>query len=223
MDIEKKERNFYEEEAAYENAIYETKELVKNVVFLDVDKFMQKIKSIDNENKYGDFEDLFIAATGRKTNKYYYCKNDEDLKYHNLKQGHVYEMAKISVELQTKYSEEKILDLEARSTIAKLLFIKTSNLRQLFAQNVKSGVSLAETAILENDVEYLDNLLKYLMLLADKADRLKILVAERDIYAMKKAQEQYEKKLGVEKLFHKLMGTKKSVIEGLADQNKYRK
>ena len=40
--------------------------------------------------------------------------------------------------------------------------------------------------IIEKDLKYLENLIGYLKILMDKTGRLKILVAERDVYALEK-------------------------------------
>lgn len=225
MNSDNHVRNFYEEEEQYENSILLVKELVRNVVFLNKDEFKTKIELVDKEGIYNNFIDLFVAVTGRKTNKYYHCLDEEDVKYYSLEYGKVYKMNEINLELQAKHAKEIILNLEARSFLGEELLVKVKNLKDLFNNNLKKGDGVLSTIesvmILEKDVEYLDELIEYLKLMIDKSGRLKILVAERDIYALEKSNEQYEKKTGVEKLFHKIFNTKKSVIDDMANKNKY--
>lgn len=225
MNEDKYVTNFYEKEAQYEKSILIVKQLVEKVVKLDKTEFNKKISIVDKDGYYSDFIDLFVAVTGRKTNKYYYCMNQEDVKYHGLEYGKIYKMNEISLDLQSKYTKETILNLEARGILAEELLNKTKNLKQLFSDSIKKGDGLISTIesvmILESDVEYLDKLLEYLVEMTDKDGRLKILVAERDVYAYEKANEQYEQKTGIEKLFHKIFNTKKSTIEDMTNKNKY--
>ena len=90
----------------------------------------------------------------------------------------------------------------------------------------KSDGSLATLdsyIIVDQDIDYLDNLIKYLEILIDKTGRLKILVTEGDVFALEKAKEDYNKKSSVEKWFYKVLKKENSVIEGMTNENKEKK
>lgn len=224
MNSENEVRNFYEEEKKYEESIIETKQIIERIISKDFETLQKKIEFIDIDKKYEDYISLFNAVIGRPTSKYYYSTNEEDAKYYGLELGKVYELEKINRELQVKHTEEEVLDLEARAILSQLLLPLTLSLKEIFNQNLlktdNSFVTLDSEIITRNDIDYLENLINYLNLMLEKSGRLKILVAERDVYALEKAKKDYSKKTSVEKFFHKLLKTEESVISGMANKNK---
>ena len=224
MSNENEVRNFYEEERKYEESIIETKLIIEKIISIDFEILKKKIDYVDIDKKYEDYISLFNAVIGRPTAKYYYFKNEDDAKYYGLELGKVYELGKINRELQVKYSKEEVLDLEARAILSQLLLPLTYSLKELFSQNLlktdNSFVTLDSEIITGNDINYLENLINYLNLMLEKTGRLKILVAEREVYALEKAKKDYSKKTSVEKFFHKLLKTEESVIIGMANKNK---
>ena len=224
MSNENEVRNFYEEERKYEESIIETKLIIEKIISIDFEILKKKIDYVDIDKKHEDYISLFNAVIGRPTAKYYYCKNEDDAKYYGLELGKVYELGKINRELQVKYSKEEVLDLEARAILSQLLLPLTYSLKELFSQNLlktdNSFVTLDSEIITGNDINYLENLINYLNLMLEKTGRLKILVAEREVYALEKAKKDYSKKTSVEKFFHKLLKTEESVIIGMANKNK---
>ena len=69
---------------------------------------------------------------------------------------------------------------------------------------------------MKRDLDYLDKLVDYLNILIDKTGRLKILVAERDVYALENAKEEYNKKSSIEKWLYKMFNKEESVIENMS-------
>lgn len=224
MNNEKEVRNFYEAEEEYEKSILITKELIGKVISCDFNILKDKIKSLDTENKYGEFIDLLIAVIGRKTNKYYYCTNVEDTKYYNLEEGKVYKMSQVGLDIKNNNLTEKALDLQARAQLAPILLILTRELKHVFSLNISSSdetlYSMNTDIILNKDIEYLNDLENYLELIIDKTGRLKILVSEKDIYSLEKAKNEYSKKSSFAKTFYKIFGGEKKAIESLAKRNK---
>lgn len=220
-------RNFYEEEAHYEKSTELIKELIKKVISIDMNLFKQKIDYLNDNSKYAEFIDLFLAVLGKKTNKYYYCESEDDVKYHNLILGEVYKVSELTDDLKNKDIEEKTLKLQARSILSKKLLLLTNELKQSFALNIgmkdSSMITLESHIIKESDIEYLNNLIKYLETLIDKTGRLKILLAEKDVYALKEAEETYNKKSSIEKMFYKAIKQEKNIINLMTNKNKLKK
>lgn len=220
-------RDFYKEEAEYEKSILIIKEIIVKIISMKQEVIEEKIKHIDNEFKYDEFFDLLSAVMGRKTNKYYLCDKEEDVKYYDLELGKVYKVDNMNPDIQGRCSEEKQLNIQARAILAEKLLIMTKELKNDFSLNLgKSDGSLATLdsyIIVEQDIDYLDNLIKYLETLMDKTGRLKILVTEGDVYALEKAKEDYNKKSSVEKWFYKTFKKENSVIESMANKNKEKK
>ena len=220
-------RDFYQEEAEYEKTINSIKEIIKKVININLDTLNEKIKFVDNNEKYIDFIDLFNASIGKKTDKYYYCQSEEDVKYYNLKLGEVYRKDKLYIDTKEKRFEARILDLQARAKVAKILFVLSKELKEDFKLNLGKGDGSISTfdsfTIKEHDIEYLENLLKYLEILIDQNGRLKVLVAERDVYSLEKAKEEYNKKGSVEKWFYKTFNKENNIINNMAKKNKERK
>lgn len=224
MNNENEVRNFYEEEKKYEESIIETKRIIEKIINTDFEILKKKISNVDADNQYEDYISLLSAVIGRATSKYYYCKKEEDVKYYGLELGRVYELENLNKELQVNNSKEQVLDLEARAILSQKLLFLTNSLKEIFNQNLlksdNSFVTLNSEIITETDLDYLDNLMEYLKLMLDKSGRLKILVAERDVYALEKAKKDYSKKTSVEKIFHKILKTEQSVINSMANKNK---
>lgn len=202
-------RNFYEEEAEYEKTTLIIKELISKLLGVKQEILEEKIKHIDTESKYIEFFDLFDAVIGRKTNKYYFCDNEDDVKYYDLELGKVYRIEDMNPDIQSRNTEEKVMNLQARALLAERFLVMTQELKEIFTLNLgKSDGSLATIdsyIINEQDIEYLDNLIKYLETMIDKTGRLKILSAEQDVFASEKAKQDYDKKSTVRKWFYKIL------------------
>lgn len=213
-------KNFYEEEAQYEKSIVETKELVEQIIKVDIDSLNKKIKKIDSNNEFEDFIGLLNTVIGKKTNDYYYCKDMNDFKYYGLEPGKVYKVSTLNPELQTRNSKKEVLNLQARAILAPILMEMSKKLKNLFTINYQEGDGVISTIdddiIVKRDLDYLDKLVDYLNILIDKTGRLKILVAERDVYALENAKEEYNKKSSIEKWFYKTFNKEESVIENMS-------
>lgn len=220
-------RDFYKEEAEYEKSILIIKEIIVKIISMKQEVFNDKISHLDSESKYTEFFDLLNAVIGRKTNKYYLCDKEDDVKYYNLELDKVYRVENMNTDIQARCSEEKQLNLQARAVLAERLLIITKELKDIFSLNLgKSDGSLAtfdSYIITEQDIDYLNNLIKYLEILIDKTGRLKILVTEGDVFALEKAKEDYNKKSSVEKWFYKTFKKENSVIESMTNKNKEKK
>ena len=217
-------RNFYEVSAEYDNSILIIKDLINKIISVNNNVLKEKIDFLDTEHKYEDFLALLNAVIGKKTNKYYYCENVEDAKYYGLELGNLYETSKLNVELQSKYKIEKQLKLQARAILAEKLMPIINELKVLFSSNINksdgSFVTIDSRTITEKDVEYFNNLIKYLELMLDNTGRLKILDAERDVFALQQAKEEYNKKSSLEKWFYKSFNKEQNVIENIAKKKK---
>lgn len=213
-------KNFYEEEAQYEKSIVETKELVEQIIKVDVENLNKKIKKIDRNNEFEDFIGLLNTVIGKKTNDYYYCKDMNDFKYYGLEPGKVYKTSTLNPELQTKNSKKEVLNLQARAILSPSLIEMSKKLKDLFTINYHEGDGVISTIdndiIVKKDLDYLDKLVDYLNILIDQTGRLKILVAERDVYALENAKEEYNKKSSIEKWFYKAFNKEESVIENMS-------
>lgn len=213
-------KNFYEEEAQYEKSIVETKELVEQIIKVDVENLNKKIKKIDRNNEFEDFIGLLNTVIGKKTNDYYYCKDMNDFKYYGLEPGKVYKTSTLNPELQTKNSKKEVLNLQARAILAPVLMEMSKKLKDLFTINYHEGDGVISTIdndiIVKKDLDCLDKLVDYLNILIDQTGRLKILVAERDVYALENAKEEYNKKSSIEKWFYKAFNKEESVIENMS-------
>ena len=213
-------KNFYEEEAQYEKSITKTKELVEQIIKVDIDDLNKKILKVDNNNDFQEFITLLNTVIGKKTNDYYYCKDMSDFKYYGLEPGKVYKTSTLNPELQTKNSKKEVLNLQARAILAPVLTQMTKNLKKLFVLNYQEGDGIVSTIdndiIIKKDIDYLDKLVDYLNILSDKTGRLKILVAERDVYALENAKEEYNKKSSIEKWFYKTFKKEENVIENMS-------
>lgn len=220
-------RDFYKEEAEYEKSILIIKEIIVKIISMKQEILEEKIKHIDTEFKYDEFFDLLSAVIGRKTNKYFLCDKEDDVKYYDLELGKVYKVDNMNPDIQGRCYEEKQLNIQARAILAEKLLIMTKELKNDFSLNLgKSDGSLATLdsyIIVEQDIDYLDNLIKYLETLIDKTGRLKILVTEGDVFALEKAKEDYNKKSSVEKWFYKTFKKENSVIESMTNKNKEKK
>ena len=75
--------------------------------------------------------------------------------------------------------------------------------------------TIDDDIIVKKDIDYLDKLVDYLNILSDKTGRLKILVAERDVYALENVKEEYGKKGSIEKWFYKTFKKEKNKIENM--------
>lgn len=205
----KEVRNFYEEEAAYEQAILITKELITKIITVDVNIYKEKLEFLDIYDKYNEFIDLLTAVLGKKTNKYYYAEVEDDIKYYDLELKNVYRLDKINLELQAKNQKEKVLKLEARSILAEKLLVMVKELKDIFLSNIQKGdgslATIDSRIITEQDVEYFENIILYLEKMIDKNGRLKILVAEQDVYAKEEEKAKMANKSGIEKFFYKFM------------------
>lgn len=217
-------RNFYEEEAQYEKSIFVIKDMIQKIINLKTEDLQSKIKYVDENSEYIEYIDLFEAVIGRKTNKYYWSQNEEDEKYYNLVLGQVYRTDKLNMELQVKNKEEKVLNLQARAILAQKLLPTTKNLKQIFSLNVgktdNSFVTFDSYHIKEQDINYLDNFIKYLELMIDKTGRLKILDAEQDVYSVEKAKESYNKKSSLEKWIYKKLNKEQDIINNMSKKYK---
>ena len=111
-------RDFYKEEAEYEKSILIIKEILVKIISMKQEILEEKIKHIDTEFKYDEFFDLLDAVIGRKTNKYYLCDNEDDVKYYNLELGNVYKVDNMNPDIQGRCSEEKQLNIQARAILA---------------------------------------------------------------------------------------------------------
>ena len=213
-------KNFYEEEAQYEKSIVETKELVEQIIKVDIDSLNKKIKKIDSNNEFEDFIGLLNTVIGKKTNDYYYCKDMNDFKYYGLEPGKVYKVSTLNPELQTKNSKKEVLNLQARAILAPILMEMSKKIKNLFTINYQESDGVISTIdddiIVKKDLDYLDKLVDYLNILIDQTGRLKILVAERDVYALENAKEEYNKKSSIEKWFYKAINKEESVIENMS-------
>jgi len=209
----KEVRNFYEEEAEYEKAILITKELITKIISVDVNIYKEKLEFLNIYDNYSEFIDLLTAVLGKKTNKYYYAEAEDDIKYYDLELKKVYRLDKINLELQTKNKEEKVLKLEARALLAEKLLIIVRELKDIFSNNIQKGDGSLGTIdsriITEQDVEYFENLILYLEKMIDKNGRLKILVAEQEVYAKEAEKAKLDSKSGIEKFFYKLIKKEK--------------
>lgn len=213
-------KNFYEEEAQYEKSIVETKELVEHIVKIDTDSLNKKILKVDSNSEFQDFIGLLNTVIGKKTNDYYYCKDMNDFKYYGLEPGRVYKTSNLNPELQTKNSKKEVLNLQARAILAPVLIDVSKKLKELFILNYQEGDGIISTIdddiIVKKDIDYLDKLIDYLNILSDQTGRLKILVAERDVYTLENAKEEYNKKSSIEKWFYKTFKKEQSVIENIS-------
>ena len=212
-------RNFYEESQKYDDDIVEIKELINKIISINNNELKEKIELLDKENKYIEFIDLLNAVLGNETNIYYYCENEEDVKYYGLEMYKVYKISTLNIDLQSKYNKGGVLKLQARAQLAQQLTIMTHELKQLFSLNLDKtdgNLSTLEFRIIrEEDVEYFNNLIKYLDIIIDKTGRLKILDAERDVYSLRKARDTYDNKSKIAKWFYKTLKKENSVIENI--------
>jgi len=85
-------RDFYQMEEQYEQNNVLVRDLIKKIMNIDINLFKQKLDYLDKELKYTEFLDLYNAVIGKKTKKYYFCENLDDVKYYDLKFGEVYKM-----------------------------------------------------------------------------------------------------------------------------------
>lgn len=218
--MENEVKNFYDEEAKYEKSVEDTKEIVEKVVKIDTELLAKKINHVDENKDFEDFIDLLVAVTGKKTNSYYYCQNNDDVKYHGLEIGKVYKTSDMNPEIQSRVTKKEVLNLQARVILAPILLEMTKNLKVLFGNNYQKGDGLLSTIdddiIIRKDLDYLGTLVNYLEILSDNTGRLKILVAERDVYALERAKEEYSKKTSLEKWFNKTFKRENDIIEGMA-------
>lgn len=223
----KEVRDFYQEDAEYQKSIIIIKEIIQKIIDINFDTLKEKINFVDNNKKYIDFIDLLTAVIGKKTDKYYYCQNEEDVKYYNMEIGEVYIKDKLNIDEKAKRFEAKILELQARAKLAEVLLDLTKQLEEDFKLNIgqsDGNISTLDSFIIkESDLEYLDNLIKYLQIIIDKTGRLKILISEQDVYSLAKAKEDYNKKNSIEKWFYKTLKKEKDIINSMANKNKQRK
>lgn len=132
MNNEKEVRNFYNEEEEYEKSILVTKELISNIIKYNETKIKDKLKFLQKEKEFEEYVDLLTAVIGKKTNKYYYCEDIEDVKYYQLEVGKVYKMTRLNVDIQSKNCTKKQLNLHARALLAEKLLIMTEELKKYF-------------------------------------------------------------------------------------------
>lgn len=202
-------RNFYEEEAEYERNTLMIKEIISQVLSIDLSKLEEKIKYLDKDNKYIEYLDLLNAVTGKQTNKFYYCDEEEYVKYYNLELGKVYKVEDLNAELKVKNNEEKVLDLKARVILANELLIQTKELKELFKSNIsKTDGNLStidDRIIMENDVEVFENIIKYLEIMLEETGKLKILVTEKEVYEELRKREKNGKKSALGKWIHNIV------------------
>ena len=203
------EQNFYKTEAAYENSIEETKELVEKIINIDINKLDEKLKAIGND-KYIEFKDLFKAVIGRNTNKYYYCENEEDVKYYKLELGKVYRKDNLYKDILIKNNEEKPLNLKARAYLANDLYLMINDIKNDFI-NIHAKEDLSGVTEIKNYLDWLILLDKYLKMLKDENKRLKILVAEQSIFEIEKSKLEYNKKGIIGKWILKNFGKDKDI------------
>lgn len=206
---EKEVRNFYEEEANYEKETEKIKDLITKVVSVDINIQKEKLEYLNIYEKYNEFVDLLTAVLGKNTNKYYYAQTEDDVKYYDLEIGHVYRLEDINMELQTKNNNEKILKLDARAILAKKLLPMVKEIKDIFEKNLEKGdgslATIDSRIIIESDIEYYENLILYLEKMLDNTGRLKILVAEQEVYKKIKEKEEFNKKSTLGKFFSKLI------------------
>jgi len=202
-------RNFYEEESEYEKTTEIIKDLIEKIVRVDINIQKQKLEFLNIYEKYNEFEDLLTAVLGKDTNKYYYAQTEEDVKYYNLELGKVYNIEDVNIEIQTKNNKPNVLKLEARSILAEKLLVLAKEIKKIFEENIHKGdgsfATIDSSIIKESDIEYYDNLILYLEKMMDKTGRLKILVAEQDVYKKIKEEEEFNKKGALGKFFSKLI------------------
>jgi len=220
-------RDFYQMEEQYEQNNVLVRDLIKKIMNIDINLFKQKLDYLDKELKYTEFLDLYNAVIGKKTKKYYFCENLDDVKYYDLKFGEVYKMSELNPDIQTRNNEEKVLKLKARVILSNQLINLTNSLIEDFKQNLgKSDGSIStfdSVIIKEQDIKYLETLLEYLKTMQDETGRLKILVIEKEEYALQEAKESYNKKSSVEKWFYKTFKQENAVINNMAKKNRERK
>lgn len=223
--MEHEVKNFYEMEAGYANSVVEMKNLINKVISIDVDRLKEQISDVDSESQYVEFVDLFLAVIGRKTNKYYVCENMEEVKYYHLTMGNVYRIDRMNVKVDGISKEEKTLKLVARAKLAEDLILMTEELKKIFLtnklqQNNNPSITLNANIIKESDIAFFDNLTEYLKNIMDATGRLKILEAERDVYAREKAKEDYNKKSSLMKWMYKTLNKEENVINNIAKKNR---
>ncbi len=227
MNKDKQVRNFYDEESAYEQSILETKALVEKVISIDINMLSEKIVKLAKEGEYKEFADILEAVIGKETNKFYYCTDEDEQKYHGLIVGNVYSKSVLSPELKNKNDKHEQLNLKARAFLAKPLLIMTRKLKEIFSVNLENNSDLILSAdnnmITSYDLAYLDDLIKYLDLMCDDSGRLKILVAERDVFAVQKAKTEYQKKSPFIKWTLKVFNKENSTIDNMANKIKEKK
>lgn len=203
-------RNFYLEEEKYENAIIEVKKLIKKINNINIEQINEKIKIIDIEKKYLDFIDVFNAVIGKSTTKFYYCDGLEDAKYYGLKEGFIYNAEKIHPDLQKSIGDGKRLNLQVRAMLAEKMIIDVKELIEMFKTNV---VTKEENSfdysnfnqINELDIDSFKVIYQYLETIINKAGRLKILVAEKEL----EKQETKNKQSFFDKIIFKLVNKDK--------------
>ena len=206
---EKEVRNFYEEEAEYEKATEIIKELITKIVSVDINIQKEKLEYLKIYDDYSEFPELLTAVLGKNTNKYYYAQTEDDIKYYDLELGKVYKIEDINIELQTKNNQEKVLKIEARAILARKLLPMVREIKEIFIQNIEKGdgslATIDSRIIIESDIEYYENLILYLEKMLDNTGRLKILVAEQEVYKKIKEQEEFNKKGTLGRFFSKLI------------------
>lgn len=204
-----KVRNFYEEEAEYEKNTIMIKETILTILCMNFEELEEKIKYLDKENKYTEYLDMLNAVVGKNTNKYYYCNNQEHVKYYNLEFGKVYKIEELNPELKLNNSEEKVLDLKARVILASKLIIMTKELKELFANNISKGdgslATIDSRIIMETDIKNLDIIIKYLEIMLEETGKLKILVTEKEVYETLLKRKKYGNKSILGKWLHNVV------------------
>ena len=104
-------------------------------------------------------------------------------------------MKMVNIDIQSKNTEEKVLDLQARVQLSEVFIDLVYSLKEDFVLNLNKGDGSLSTInseiITENDIGYLEKIIEYLKLIMDKTGRLKILVVEQEVY--KKIQEDKNK------------------------------
>ena len=221
---ETKVKNFYEEEAQYEKSIIVLKRLITDLINIDFQKLKEKINNVSDKFNVEEYNDLFFAVLGKPTDKYYFCEKDDDVKYYNLVLGEVYKISELNDEFQKNNKEKKQLNLKARGILAHNLLSMTEILKEILSCNiVKNNASLIDlnsSIITENDIQSLDKIIVYSNTLINDLTRIKVLAAEQDVYALRKAEEDYDKKNKFIKLFYKLTNKKQAIINKLASKNR---
>ena len=209
MDNNKEVRNFYDEEAEYEKATEIIKDLITKIIRVDINIQKEKLEYLNIYDEYNEFPELLNAVLGKETNKYYYAQTEDDIKYYDLELGKVYKMEDINLDLQAKNKKEKILKLEARAILAERLLVMSKELKEIFEANLEKGdgnlATIDSRIIIESDIQYYENLILYLEKMIDKTGRLKILVAEQEVYKKIKEEEEFNKKGMIGKFFSKLI------------------